>query len=453
MKLDWNNKKYNTIAAYALIIIAISVLFVVFVFNLDSFTKGVSWVGSVAAPIICGIIIAYILNPLVMLLENKVFKKLKNTPPPSKSIVMRKLEGSPVGSTIVVKELEKHSANPEKKRRRRQTAARVFSIIITYLIVLAALTGMVVAIVPSVSASVVDLAGKMDGYVPKLEKILEDLFKNNPDITKYITDEFNGLNDILNKIAETLQPMAGGIIGDVSSGVFKALGAIFTGTKNIIIGLVIAIYLLFSKERLLGQVKKIFFALFKNERCLRFFSACSRSNQIFKKYIISNLLDALIIFIVMAIGCLIMGMPYAMLIAVVCGVTNLIPFFGPFIGAIPCGLLILLVDPIKVIWFAIFVLILQQIDGNVIKPFLFGETIGLPAIWVLISIIVGGGLFGVAGMILGAPVFAVFYLLFSDFIAGKLKKKNLPADTTSYAEDIESFTKDFVKDEPPDTTK
>ncbi len=452
MKLDWNNKKYNTVAAYVLIIIAISVLFVVFVFKFDSFAKGFSWVGSVAAPIICGIVIAYILNPLVMLFENKVFAKLKNTPPPSKGIVMRKLEDSRVGDTIVVKELEKHSAKPEKKQRRRKTAARVLSIILTYVIVLAALTGMIVAIVPSVSASVVDLAGKMDGYVANLEKILEDLFKNNPDITKYITDEFNGLNDILNKIAEYLQPMAGGIIGDVSSGVFKALGAIFTGTKNILIGFVIAIYLLFSKERLLGQIKKIFFAFFRNDRCLRFFNACSRSNHIFKKYIISNLLDALIIFIVMAIGCLIMGMPYPMLIAVVCGVTNLIPFFGPFIGAIPCGLLILLVDPIKVIWFAIFVLILQQTDGNVIKPFLFGETIGLPAIWVLISIIVGGGLFGVAGMILGAPVFAVFYLLFADFISGKLKKKNLPDDTSSYTENIGDFTNDFVKNSDTGTS-
>lgn len=134
----------------------------------------------------------------------------------------------------------------------------------------------------------------------------------------------------------------------------------------------------------------------------------------------------------MTIGMFAMNMPYQMLIAVVCAVTNLIPFFGPFIGAIPCGFLILLVDPIKVLWFAIFVLVVQQVDGNVIKPFLFGETMGLPAIWVLVSIIVGGGMFGLPGMLLGAPVFAVFYMLFADYIKNKLYKKNMPGETEPY---------------------
>lgn len=125
----------------------------------------------------------------------------------------------------------------------------------------------------------------------------------------------------------------------------------------------------------------------------------------------------------MAIGCLVMGMPYPMLLAVVCGVTNLIPFFGPFIGAIPCGILILLVDPVKVIWFELFVLVLQQLDGNVIKPHLFGGSMGLPAIWVLVSITIGGGLFGIPGMLLGVPVFAVIYLLFAEFVSSRLKRR------------------------------
>ena len=140
----------------------------------------------------------------------------------------------------------------------------------------------------------------------------------------------------------------------------------------------------------------------------------------------------MIIFIVMALGMALMDMPYAMLVSVVCGVTNLIPFFGPFIGAIPCGVIILLVDPIKVIWFGIYVLVLQQMDGNVIKPLLFGETVGLPAIWVLIAIIVSGGLFGIPGMLLGVPVFAVLYMLAADFVAARLKKKDMPTDTDRF---------------------
>ena len=134
-----------------------------------------------------------------------------------------------------------------------------------------------------------------------------------------------------------------------------------------------------------------------------------------------------------------MGMPYPMLLAVVCGVTNLIPFFGPFIGAIPCGILILLVDPVKVIWFELFVLVLQQLDGNVIKPHLFGGSMGLPAIWVLVSITIGGGLFGIPGMLLGVPVFAVIYLLFAEFVSSRLKKKKMPEETREYAGDTSLF--------------
>jgi predicted PurR-regulated permease PerM len=417
---------------------------VFFVFHIDSFAKGFSWVGSVAAPIICGIVIAYILNPLVMLLENKVFFKLKNNPPPEEGIVIKQLHKTPVGSTAVVKQLEKHSPDAAKKRRRRVVTARVLSIVIAYLIVIAAVVGIVVAVVPSVASSIVDLTEKMPGYVNNLENFLKETFDNNPEIASLITDEFDDLNDLVNKLTEYVKPYATGWLGNFSTGFFSAVSAVFTGTKNVVLGLIIAIYFLFSKERLLAQIKKIFFAFFKNETCGRIFSACSRSNRIFTKYIVSNLLDSLIVFTAMVIGCLIMGMPYPMLISVVCGITNLIPFFGPFIGAIPCGLLILLVNPVKVIWFAIFVLVLQQVDGNVIKPVLFGETIGLPAIWVLISITVGGGMFGIPGMILGAPVFAVFYLLFAEFVTNRLKKKNLPHKTDDYTEDIEHFTKDYI---------
>lgn len=444
MKLNWN-RKYTTIAAYCLIVIAVTVLFVVFVFKFDSFANGFSWIGAVAAPIICGIVIAYILNPLMMLFENKVFRKLKETAPPAEGIVMKQIHKTPMGDSAVVKQIEKHSPSMEKKTHKRRAAARVLSIVMTYIIIIAAITGMFVAVVPSVAKSIVDLADQMPTYISKVDDLLQDVFANNPDIAKLLSAEFNNLADLLDKIAEMVQPMASDILGNVSSGVFKAITAIVTALKNIIIGFVIAIYLLYSKERLLGQIKKIFFALFKSEKCERFFSGCIRSNDIFNKYIISNLLDALIIFIAMLIGMMIMGMPYPMLIAVVCGVTNLIPFFGPFIGAIPCGILILLVDPIKVIWFAIFVLVLQQLDGNVIKPFLFGETMGLPAIWVLVSIIVGGGLFGVVGMLLGAPVFAVFYLLFAEFISGRLEKKNLPTDTDNYTGSVADFAQEHLR--------
>lgn len=435
MKINWN-KKYTTIAIYSLIVLAAAVLFVVFVFKFDSISTGFSWIGAVAAPVICGVVIAYILNPLMMLLENKLFGKLKNA---------NEIEKAPEKSDdeSIIKKIEKRAVTAKRKR----TLARVLSLILTYIILFAVLVGISIAVVPSVAKSVIDLAEQLPNYLNQAETFLNDFFKDNPQIADFLFKEFTNISDAVKKFAADLDP---DLINNVGSGLWNFAMALLTGLKNVLLGLIIAIYLLFSKERLLAQCKKIFFAFMKNERCERLFSGLNKSNNIFKKYIISNLLDAMIIFICMVIGMFAMGMPYQMLISAICAVTNLIPFFGPFIGAIPSGILILLVDPSKVIWFALFVLILQQCDGNVIKPFLFGETMGLPAIWVLVSIIVGGGLFGIPGMLLGAPVFAVIYLLFAEFVSGKLKKKNLPAETEKYTASAGEFAEKYINDPPDD---
>ncbi len=451
MKINWN-KKYTTVAVYSLIVIAAAVLFVVFVFKIDSFVEGFSWIGTVAAPIICGVVVAYIVNPLMMWIERTFFKKLKNDPPPEKGLVMKKLESTRVGSTVVVRTLEKHAASTEKKQRRRWIAARALSVSIAYILLLAIITGIGIAVVPSVATSVVDLADKMPGYVKNLDAFLKEFFVNNPEIAGLISDSFTEIGSVLDKISDMMEPMAGDIIGSVSNGVLKFAAGLLTGLKNVLIGLIIAIYFLFSKERLLAQCKKILFAFLKNSTCQRIFYVAGKSNAIFKNYVISNLVDALIIFAAMAIGMLVMEMPYPLLLAVVCGVTNLIPFFGPFIGAIPCGLIILLVDPVKVIWFGIFVLVLQQVDGNVIKPHLFGESMGLPAVWVLVSITIGGGLFGIPGMLLGVPVFAVLYLLFAEFVSSKLKRKKMPEDTGEYSGDTSLFLDGYELEDCPEET-
>ncbi len=451
MKINWN-KKYTTVAVYSLIVIAAAVLFVVFVFKIDSFVEGFSWIGTVAAPIICGVVVAYIVNPLMMWIERTFFKKLKNDPPPEKGLVMKKLESTRVGSTAVVRTLEKHAASTEKKQRRRRIAARALSVSIAYILLLAIITGIGIAVVPSVATSVVDLADKMPGYVKNLDAFLKEFFVNNPEIAGLISDSFTEIGSVLDKISDMMEPMAGDIIGSVSNGVLKFAAGLLTGLKNVLIGLIIAIYFLFSKERLLAQCKKILFAFLKNSTCQRIFYVAGKSNAIFKNYVISNLVDALIIFAAMAIGMLVMGMPYPLLLAVVCGVTNLIPFFGPFIGAIPCGVIILLVDPVKVIWFGLFVLVLQQVDGNVIKPHLFGESMGLPAVWVLVSITIGGGLFGIPGMLLGVPVFAVLYLLFAEFVSSKLKRKKMPEDTGEYSGDTSLFLDGYELEDCPEET-
>lgn len=444
MKINWN-RKYTTVAVYALLVIIVSVLFVVFVFKYDSFKDTFSWVGGVAAPLICGVVIAYILNPLMMWLENKIFKKFKEHRPKEQNIVVRKLQQTSVGEKAVVKTLEKHSASMEKKVHRRKIIARAVSLVLTLVIFLAVLTGIVIAIVPNVAKSIVTLADNMDGYITKIEEWTNNAFQNNPDIMNMIFEGVTDFKGLLENLSEKLQPVTDNITGNIIGNVSGFVGGLLVGLKNFVLGFIIAIYLLFSKERLMAQMKKIVCAFFKPRRAESFLHGCSQSNDIFKKYIISNLVDSMIILLFMMIGMYAMRMPYQMLVSVVCAVTNLIPFFGPFIGAIPCGLLILIVDPTKAIWFAIFVLVLQQLDGNVIKPLLFGETLGLPAIWVLVSITVGGALFGIPGMLLGAPIFAVFYMMFAELVKNKLKKKNLPGETDVYEADSETLACDYLQ--------
>lgn len=451
MKINWN-RKYTTIAVYTLIVVAICVIFNTCVNKFGDFMESLSWFGGVAAPVICGLVIAYVINPLMMFFENKVFRKLKETPPSKENIVIRKLHDSAVGNNVIVKELEKHSTPMEKKIRKRKTMARVFSIILSYLVVIGVIVGIIFAVVPALTKSVSDLVDQMPTYIKQVENWAQRVFEDNPQIAEVILGEVSTFQEVLNKIAEQLKTLTQvGNLVNASKDVMAFVGKFLTSVKNFVIGLIIAIYLLYSKEKLLAQVKKIIYAMFKVERCESFFKVCSKSNDIFKMYIISNLLDSMIIFVFMMIGMFAMNMPYQMLIAVVCAVTNLIPFFGPFIGAIPCGFLILLVDPIKVLWFAIFVLVVQQVDGNVMKPFLFGETMGLPAIWVLVSIIVGGGMFGLPGMLLGAPVFAVFYMLFADFIKNKLGKKNMPGETEDYTISYEDIDTKYVRTSPVST--
>ena len=451
MKINWN-KKYTTIAIYSLLVLVAAVLFVVFVFKFESLSDGFSWVGDVVAPIICGIIIAYILNPLMMFLEKRLFGKLKKEVPTEENPVQKNLHDDNEKNKLV-KRFGKFVNSAEKKAKRRKTAARMLSILLTYIILFALIAGLCIAVIPSVVTSLVDLADDLPDYLKQAEDFLNDFFKDNPQISQFLFKEFTGISNALKDFAEDLKPMAGDIIGNVGNGIWNLVLSIITGLKNVLLGLVIAVYLLYSKERMLAQIKKIMFAFLKSKRCERLFSGLNKCNYVFKRYIISTLLDAMIVFVLMAIGMFAMGMPYQMLIAAICAVTNLIPFFGPFIGAIPSGILILLVDPSKVIWFALYVLILQQCDGNIIQPSLFGGTMGLPPVWVLMAIIISGGLFQIPGMLLGAPVFAVIYLLFAEFVSDKLKKKNLPGDTASYLKDAGEFAAEHIKDPPEEAVE
>ncbi len=208
---------------------------------------------------------------------------------------------------------------------------------------------------------------------------------------------------------------------------------------NILTALIASLYMLFGKERLIFQVKKLLFAYIPYKRADRIMVIARRSNRIFSGFIVGKMIDSIIIGIICFIGMLFIHQPFAVLIAVIIGVTNMIPFFGPFIGAIPCAFILLLVNPMTTIIFVIFIIILQQIDGNIIGPKILGDSTGLSAIWVLVAIIIGNGLFGIVGMLIGVPTFAVVYSIVSDNIKSKLKEKTIDTDNKSYTIKIDKI--------------
>ena len=202
---------------------------------------------------------------------------------------------------------------------------------------------------------------------------------------------------------------------------------------NVFVGIVISIYLWVSKETFFAQIKKFLYAFCPDRFVERMVRLVHSSNKIFSGFVIGKILDSLIIGILCYIGMRLIGIPYALLISVLVGVTNVIPYFGPFIGAIPSILLLLLIDPLEALWFAIFVTVLQQVDGNIIGPKILGDSTGLSAFWVIFAVTFFGGLFGFAGMLIGVPLFAVLYALVKEASENRLVKKDKPLATSSYA--------------------
>lgn len=388
------NPKYTQIAIYALIVIVLSGFLLMSMDVLPNLSQIFDKIVAAFAPVIWGCVIAYLLNPGVDFFRFKVFRKY-----------------SEKATTI-----------------KKQNFVRNISVFIVFVLAAGVVTGLVFLIMPQLTTSMKGLVEKFDVYADNFLQWFNGIFGENAQLSailsnplaqleQYLTDSWTDISKSLVDLGTTL---GGNVLG------------ILTGLKDFIIGIIFAIYILVSKDMLKSQLKRIFFAFFKNSTANRVFHVCSRTNDIFSHYVTSNLIDALIIGCATFIFASIAQIPYSIVITVIVAVTNIIPFFGPFLGGIPSFFLILLVDPVKALWFGIFIIILQQCDGNVIKPLLFGETMGLPAIWVLISIILGGNLFGLPGMLLGVPVFSVLYILFKEFLGNRLEKKNMPSEGQLY---------------------
>ena len=303
---------------------------------------------------------------------------------------------------------------------------------------------LIMMIIPELVNSISNVINYAPDGMLKLEDWLKDILNKNPDLEKLVIGNYQDISDRLSDFATTnVLPNVNTYIKNLSSGVLNALGVIV----NIIIGMMVMMYLLNMKTTLASQAKKIVYAIAGVKIGNEIVTEARYIKDMFEKFIVGKIIDSIIIGIINYIFMAVIHMPYALLISVVVGVTNVIPFFGPFIGAIPSIVLLLLISPLTALQFAVWILVLQQVDGNIIGPKILGQTTGLPSFWVLFSILLFGGLFGIVGMIIAVPTWAIIYRTISRVSEYFLRKKGLEPDSKHYMDldYIDEETKKYIK--------
>lgn len=280
------------------------------------------------------------------------------------------------------------------------------SVAITMILALLILTGIIWVLLPQLIDTITMLVNNMPTYVTQISDWVSQTLRNYPEVEAYVLQFTGGISDMLNNWLSTeLLPQMNNIWNLISSNVMNIISVFM----NLLLGFVIAIYFLNSKELFAAQFKKILYCLFKPKVATKIINSTREVNKSFGQFITGKILDSFIIGMVYVLLMSIFNMPYAVLCGVVMGIFCIIPYFGPFIGYIPCMLLLVLVDPIQCIYFTIMVVIIQNIDGNVLAPKIIGDSTGLSSFWVIFGMLVGQGLFGFVGLIIGIPLFAVVY--------------------------------------------
>ena len=325
----------------------------------------------------------------------------------------------------IVRLLYRAGRGRSQKPRRDLKIAKFAATLAAVAVILIVVSGFFVLIGPDLWDSVTGLVLGIPDAIDRIQTWITEHISENPGLVSLVQDKLDSLSDLAIEWAQQkLLPGAGAIL----SGVVGTLSMVL----NFFVALIICVYILNSKETFMAQSKKMILAVCRPEKAGKLFRLGRICNETFGGFINGKIIDSIIIGILCFIAMSLMKLPMAILISVVVGVTNIIPFFGPFIGAVPSIIILLLVQPVAALKFGIMVLILQQLDGNVIGPKILGKTTKLASFWVMFAIIVGGGLFGLPGMILGVPVFAVIYAYTSEAINHRLHEKNLPTDTAVY---------------------
>ena len=311
------------------------------------------------------------------------------------------------------------------RNRAKPGAARAGAILLTWALVFLAIYALFSILLPQLYMSILNLVNNMQSYYNTVYAWITQLLERNPRIASSVTGVVNEYWDELRHwVTDKFLPQAQQTFSLVTSGVVSVLSFF----KNFLIGVIVSIYLLALKERFSLNARKLLYSWVSEKTYRNTLRALRRADVIFSGFVRGKLLDSLILGLLCFIGSTLLFLPYTPLVSVIVGVTNIIPFFGPFLGAIPSAFLILLVSPIKCLYFVIFVLILQQVDGNYLGPRILGDSTDLPSFWVIVAILIGGGFFGVPGMFLGVPVFACLYAAVKHFSLQRLRAKGAESD-------------------------
>lgn len=389
----WSHRKKYLLGVLLVVIGGILAFFILQ--HLGTLKAGVQSVIGILAPMVYGVIIAYLLDPLCNKLESGLLWLMK-----------------PIRCG----------------QKRKHSIAWVTSILLSLLLLLAIVAFLLALVLPQLITSITRLVNAIPGYANDIYNALLPLVERFG-----LEAELNELGAELSRsmrdwATNTLLPNMNNIITQVSIQVTGVVSGIF----NVLVGFVAAFYCLNNRRVFALQGKKLIFATLPHKWAVRVLDRLRYADKVFSGSITGRIIDSLIIGVITFLFCLILRMPYSLLISVVIGVTNIIPFFGPFIGGIPCGLLILIENPLKCLYFVIFLILLQQFDGNILSTRILSSSVGLSSFWVLFSILLFGGLFGVVGMLVGTPLFAVIYSIIRDAVNVLLRHKSLPEEAWRY---------------------
>lgn len=360
MKFRWN-KKYLYWGMTAFCVVAASMLFYFVLFRMDVLFSGIRKLISIMMPVVCGAVIAYLLIPIVNFQEEKFYKYLKE----KKQITLN---------------------------RKQKNITRYVTIITSLIFAFVVIYSLLSMIVPSIIESVINIINDSPRYVQNIRHWLESLLKNNPEIRTTVFEYLNKYSPrVENFLNGEVLPQMKAVLQRLTTGVFGTLVFI----KNLLIGLIISIYLMAGKEGFVSQSKMFIYAFFETERANAVIRAFRFTHKTFGGFIGGKIIDSVIIGILCYIGTSMIGTPYTLLVSVIVGVTNIIPFFGPYLGAIPSAFIILMVNPMQCLYFLLFILLLQQFDGNILGPKILGNSTGLSSFMVIVAILLFGGLMGV----------------------------------------------------------